>query len=207
MGIRVEQQFAYLAAVGANMDWSSLTTQQLQTGMRDPIALGKQHTLFLQVGCQVQIGERFRETDEVSIQLPALKRPTLEELQSKHDGIKSIEGDTSTEEPVTMAFATVLMPDDGNSIDGKEYERRIALKYNSLHGLQHRDWLIEHQDEFPELKPFLGKIYIDFSGIVVVRCDGDRTVPCCRRHGSRWTGNWRWLRSGFGSDGRIAFGK
>jgi hypothetical protein len=207
MAINVEQQFAYLAALGANTDWKSLTTQQLQAGMNDPVALGKQHTLFLQAGCQVQIGEHFRETGEVSIQLPALKRPTFKEIQSKYDWVKSIERDTSTEDAVTLTFATVLVPNDGSSIDGKEYEKRIALKHNSLLGLQLRDWLLEHQDEFPELKLFLGKIYIDFPGIVVVHRVGDRSIPCCGRSGSRWGDSWVWLSHDFHVHGRIAFGK
>jgi hypothetical protein len=207
MAISVEQQFAYLATLGANTDWKSLTTQQLQAGMSDPIALGKEHTFFLQAGCHIQVGEYFRETGEVSIQLPGLKRPTLKELQSKYDWIKSIERDTSTEEAVTLVFFTVLVPSDGNSINGKEYEKRIALKHNSLLGFQHMMWLIEHQDEFPELKPLLGKIYIDFPGIVVVNRDGGRGIPYCGQDGSRWGGLWGWLSGEFGSSGRIAFGK
>jgi hypothetical protein len=207
MSINVEQQFAYLAAVGANMDWKSLTTQQIQAGMKDPVALGKQHTLFLQVGCQVQIGEHFRETGEISIQLPALKRPTLEQLQSKYDWIKSIERDTSNEGPVTLSFATILVPDDNGSIGGKEYEKRIAAKHPSLLGFQHRQWLLEHQDEFPEFMALLGKVYIDFPGLVVVRRDGVRNVPYCGRLGSRWGGTWFWLGNRFYVYGRVAFGK
>jgi hypothetical protein len=206
MAISVEQQFAYLAAVGANTDWRSLTTQQVQAAMKDPVALGKQHTLFLQAGCRVQVGEYFRETGEISIQIPALKRPTLEYLQAKY-GIKSIERDTSTEEPVTLTFATVLVPDDDGSIDGVEYERRIMLKHDVLLGFQHREYVVEYQDEFPELKPFLGKIYIDFSGIVVVYRDGDRYVPCCHPGGSRWYGSWIWLSGSFNANGRLAVGK
>jgi hypothetical protein len=154
-----------------------------------------------------RFGEYLRETGELSIPMPALKRPTLKELQANNDWIKSIERDTSTEEAVILTLATALVPDDGNSIDGKEYEKRIALKHNSLLGFQHRQWLLEHQDEFPELKALLGKIYIDFPGIVVVNRDGSRGVPYCGRSGSRWDGGWRWLGDEFGVDGRIAFGK
>jgi hypothetical protein len=207
MAINVEQRFALLSAFGANIDWNSLTTEQVQAGISNPQLSGKQATLFIQCGYQVQIGEHFRETGEISIQLPALKRPTLKELQANNDWIKSIERDTSTEEAVTLTFATVLVPDDGSSIDGKEYEKRIALKHNALLGFQHMMWLIEHQDEFPELKPFLGKVYIDFPGIVVVHRDGDRRVPCCAQDGSRWGARWHWLSVRFSVNGRIAFGK
>jgi hypothetical protein len=210
MAISVDQRFALLSTLGANIDWNSLTTEQVQagiTGNGDLKRIGKETTLFIQNGFRVQIGEHFRETGELSIQLPALKRPTLGELQSKYDLVKSIERDTSAEEPVTLSLATVLVPDDGNSIDGKEYEKRIALKHNSLLGFQHREWLLQHQAEFPEFMALLGKCYIDFPGIVVVGRDGARRVPYCGRDGSRWGDDWRWLDGGFGVSGRIAFGK
>jgi len=82
-----------------------------------------------------------------------------------------------------------------------------VLKHNALLGLQHRDWLIEHQDEFPELKPFLGKIYIDFPGIVVGRPRWRSSRPYCVPTGSRWGGYWHWLSLDFDAGGRIAFGK
>lgn len=205
--ISVEQRFALLAAMGANIDWDRLTTEQIQAGIENPQLTGKQATLFIQSGYSVQIGEYFRETGELSIQLPALKRPTLKELQANNHWIKSIERDNSTEAPVTLTLATVLVPDDDGSINGKEYEKRIALKHDSLLGFQHRQWLLEHQDEFPELKALLGKVYIDFPGLVVVRRDGNRSVPYCGQSGSRWVDVWDWLGLEFNSSGRIAFGK
>lgn len=210
MTISADQRFALLATLGANIDWDSLTTAQVQagiTGNGDLKRVGKEATLFIQNGFRVQIGEYFRETGELSIQLPALKRPTLKDLQAKYDWIKSIERDTSTEAPVTLALATVLVPDDGSYIDGKEYEKRIALKHDALLGFQHQQWLLEHQDEFPELKALLGKVYIDFPGLVVVNRVGGRRVPCCGRSGSRWGDVWGWLSDSFASDGRLAFGK
>jgi hypothetical protein len=205
--ISVEQRFALLAAMGANIDWDSLTTEQIQAGIKNPQLTGKQATLFIQSGYSVQIGEYFRETGELSIQLPALKRPTLKELQKNNDWIKSIERDNSTEAPVTLTLATVLVPDDDGSIDGKEYEKRIALKHDSLLGFQHRQWLLEHQDEFPEFMALLGKVYIDFPGLVVVSRGGGRRVPCCDQGGSRWGVSWSWLGVKFSSYGRVAFGK
>jgi hypothetical protein len=158
-------------------------------------------------GAKTIFTDLFRATSELSIQLPALKRPTLEYLQSKYDWIGSIERDTSTEEPVTLSLVTVLAAGSTASINGKEYELRIAEYLNSLLGFQHREWLLEHQAEFPEFMALLGKIYIDFSGIVVVGRGGGRDVPDCPRGGSRWADNWNWLSSGFGVNGRIAFGK
>jgi hypothetical protein len=149
----------------------------------------------------------FRDTGELSIQLPALSRPTLEELQSKYDWVVRIERDTSTEEAVTLSLVTVLAAGSTASISGKEYELRIAGHHNSLLGFQHRQWLLAHQDEFPELKALLGKRYIDFPGLVVVNRGGDRSVPCCGRSGSRWDDYWVWLGVEFGVSGRIAFGK
>src|SRR5882724_3076964 len=57
-------------------------------------------------------GEFFHDTNELTIQIPARKRPTLDQLQKKHDWIKSIERDTSTEEAVTLTLAIVLVPSD-----------------------------------------------------------------------------------------------
>jgi hypothetical protein len=158
-------------------------------------------------GAKTIFTDLFRETGEVSIQFPALKRPTLEYLQSKYDWIKSIERDTSTEESVTLSLATVLAAGSTASIGGREYELRIAEHLNSLLGFQHREWLLEHQAECPEFMALLGKVYIDFPGIVVVCRDSDRHIPYCNRNGSRWGGNWNWLSDDFLVNGRIAVGK
>jgi hypothetical protein len=155
---------------------------------------------------KVVFTELFRDTNELSIQLPALKRPTFEYLQPQY-GIKSIERDDSTEEPVTLTLATVLAVGSTNAINGKEYEVRIAEHLDSLLGFQHRQWLLEHQDEFPEFMALLGRVYIDFPGLVVVYRDGDRHIPSCRQSGSRWDDCWDWLGGGFHSSGRVAFGK
>ena len=211
MSINVEQRFALLASMGANMDWDSLTTEQVQLGITGDLKrLGKEATLFVQVGFQVQIGEYFRDTGELNIKLPALKRYTLEQLQEKYPGmdIVSVE-DTSTEEEVTLSLATVLVPSDKGSIGGEEYWKRVVAKLSSLLGIQHRDWLIEHQAE-PECQAFmalLGKVWIDFLGTILVDRVGRRYVPCCFQDGSRWSGYWDWLGSDFYSNARVAFGK
>ena len=150
----------------------------------------------------------FRETGEVSILIPALPRPTLAELQAKFPWIKSIEADTSPTEAVTLKFATVLRPEETNAINGAEYERRLTPKFDgTILGYQQAIWLVEHQNEFPELKPFLGKIYIDFTALIVVGADGGRFYPCLLQDDERWDLDWYWLDDDFASHGRVAAGK
>ena len=145
-----------------------------------------------------------RTTNELVIEIPALPRPTLGELQAKYGWIKKIERDTSPTGPVTLVLGTVLPEGETNSIDGAEYERRLAPKQDVLLGFQHRQWLLEHQAEFPGLMTLLGKVYIDFPGLVVVLDDGGRDVPYANRGGRRWGGDWDWLYDFFGSSGRVA---
>lgn len=150
-------------------------------------------------------GESFlRNTAELVIRIPALKRPTLAQLQAKYSWIKKIERDTSPEGPVTLNLATILRDAAEGSVNGPEYERRIAASLSRLLGYQQLAWLIEHQDEYPIFMALLGKIYIDFSGLVVVRGGGRRLVPFGYRGGARWGAHWRWLGSNFDQRGRVA---
>jgi hypothetical protein len=148
----------------------------------------------------------FRETGELIIEMPALKRPTLAELQAERSDIKDIIRDTSPEGPVTLKLGTVLRPEETKSINGPEYQRRIAALRNAgrVLGWQHRKWLREHQDEHPELKTLLGKIYIDFPGLEVLGGDGRRGFPCAVGRGKRWRDGWGWMDGDFRSLGRIA---
>ncbi len=50
----------------------------------------------------------------------------------------------------------------------------------------------------------LGKVHIDFPGIVVIYEDGCRDVPYCHQSDARWLSHWRWLGTGFGSNVRAA---
>ncbi len=143
----------------------------------------------------------FRKMEDVAIQIPALPRPTIAEIQAKFSWIKSIERDNSPTEAVTLSLGTVLRPDEG-SVGGVEYERRI-ISLPTL-GYQQAVWLVDHQDEFPEFMALLGKVYIDFPGLVVVRENGDRDVPYLDQGGKRWYLHWDWLGHGQRSDGRVA---
>jgi len=149
----------------------------------------------------------FRETGELTIKMPGMKRPTLVQLQAERSDIRRILCDYSTEGPVTLKLGTVLRPDETKSINGSEYERRILSLRTDFRALgwQHRKWLVEHQDEHPELKALLGIVsYIDFPGIEVLRDDGNRSIPYALSDGERWRGSWCWVGTGFRPSGRVA---
>jgi len=207
--ISVDQRFKSLATLGENTDWDSLTSEQVQVCMSSSAEMqsaGENYTKFVKnhYRVQVQLVDLFRDTGELTIEIPALPRPTLEELQKEYSSIKSIERDTSPVEPVTLTLSIVLLPWETNAISGVEYEHRIAAKHEVLLGFQQRRWLVENQDKFPEFMALLGKIYLDFPGIVVVHEDGVRSVPCAARRGERWVEHWGALQYDFFPYERVA---
>lgn len=203
MTISVGQQFAVLAKLGENIDWDSLTTEQVQVGIRESARAGVEATAFIRNGFRIQVGDFFRETGEVAIQIPALPRPTLAELQAKFSWIKEIEPDTSPECAVTLALGTLLRSNE-ERISGSEYQQRRVPLVSRMFGYQHAERLIEHQYEFPGLMALLGKVYIDFPGLVVVDADGRRYFPCLDGHGRRWYLLWRWTGRDLDRNGRLA---
>lgn len=157
--------------------------------------------------------ESLRFLESLTIPIPALPRPTLGELQSRYGWIRNIERDDSSEGPVTLRLVTVLKPKE-TSINGPTYGERLEpLKgKGQLFGFQHQQWLLEHQNKFLDLMALLGKVYIDFPGIVVVRGGRGRYLPFLSQHdpnrdGSwlRWGSSWRRLGEGFDDRGRVAF--
>ena len=200
-----------MANIVAGELYESITGQLFELGRQlrqpggyafDPAAL----KIHLQAAIEGRFnGESFlRNTAELVIRIPALSRPTLADLQAKFSWIKSIERDTSPTGPVTLNLATILRDAAEGSVNGPEYERRIAGSLSRLLGYQHLAWLIEHQDKYPVFMALLGKVYIDFSGLVVVDVNGDRRVPCGGQDGERWGAGWYWLSVGFGQGGRVA---
>lgn len=149
------------------------------------------------------LAEYFRETGEVTIQIPALPRPTLKDLKAKYPWIDRIENDTSPIVPVTLTLGTVLRPDE-ERINGSEYEQRRAPLTGRIHGYQQLVWLVENQDQHPVFKAVLGQIYIDGPGIIVVHADGGRYFPCLGGHGERWGFCWYWTEYDLDRYGRIA---
>lgn len=143
---------------------------------------------------------------KIAIGFPALKRPTLGEIQGSLSYIRSIERDDSTEESVVLKLATVLASTE-SFVSGNVYERRLVSLRSTgkLLGFQHREWLLEHQKDYPTLMALLGKVYIDFPGLVVVNGCGNHHVPCVRGHGTQFVGCWDWIARGFDGYGRFAF--
>ena len=70
---------------------------------------------FLLGDAEIVARDHFRETRELTIQIPALPRPTLEELREQFPWIREkdgIERDTSPTHAVTFRLGTVLGLDD-----------------------------------------------------------------------------------------------
>ena len=168
----------------------------------DPVAL--KHYLQDAIEGRFSLGDFFRETGELTIDIPALPRPTIAKLQAKFPWIKSIERDTSPTGPVTLKLGTVLRPGE-ERINGDEYERRLLTqKLDIALGYQQWNWVFEHQSEYPDLIAFLGKIYIDFPGLIVVRGDGSRHIPYLSQGGKRFAQSWYCLSYAFYRLGRVA---
>jgi hypothetical protein len=144
-----------------------------------------------------------RLTGEVSIRIPALPRPTLYELQEHCSWIKAIEEDISPEESVIFALATVLRKNEVR-IGGELLMLRLASRPKSLLGYQHFRWLLDHETEYPALMALLGKVYIDFLGIIVLDARGIRHFACCRMGGWHRLSCWCRYDCGFNENGRLA---
>ena len=148
--------------------------------------------------------DRFRESGELTIEMPAIPRPTLKQLRDEDPMIESIERDNSPEGSVTLKLGIVCLSSKNSSIHGLEYERRLLSNIHVTLGYQHREWLLNHQHRFPLLMESLETHYIDFPGIVVVHQALDRRVPYCRRLGKDWAGYWHGLTDRFLAFGRVA---
>lgn len=164
----------------------------------------------------------FRETGELTLEIPALPRPTIKKLwkdielnisipasqrqtiRELQEKIESIERDTSSTRVVTLKLGTVLRPTE-EQVDDHEYERRLAPKLPFRLGYQHADWLVKHQGELPELNALLGNVYcIDFHGLGVVFAFGSRGIPCLIGYYGQWFLRWKWFGGNFNRRGRVA---
>jgi hypothetical protein len=140
--------------------------------------------------------------EPLNITIPALKKPTLKEIQKDYPFIKKIEKDTSPTRAISVALTTLLEGDE-DYINGEEYTNRRKPHEKVLLGYQHLKWLLEDQEKFPSLKALVGKIYIDCPGIIAVNGDGDRVFPCAGGDGSRFGVGWRWTGGRLDRRGRL----
>lgn len=110
----------------------------------------------------------FRETGELSIEVPACRRPTIPELRWLWPDVLAIEYDESPELPVTLVVGTFLRVEE-RAVNGNEYGCRRQAVLSSLLGPQHALLLQEkvNSGRLPELFDFLGKFCLDFFGMVV----------------------------------------
>lgn len=198
--ISVDQRFALLAKLGENIDWDSLTTEQVQVGIRETRTFAAlEFENFIRNGFQMKTRNFFRETGEFTLKIPALPRPTLNELRAREifHSIESID-DTSPIEAITFKLGTVFDVGEKSPINSREYRFRIATMSDATLGFQHATWLVGNQDKFPEFMALAGEIYIiDFLGLRVCTDSGDdRAFPILRAaNGSkRWELYWHWIK-------------
>jgi hypothetical protein len=143
-----------------------------------------------------------RETPELAVEIPALRRPTLQQIQKGYPWMASIERDNSSEGSVKLRLTAFMHA--APRIDGPELERCIALETLSLLGYQHREWLLKRQRRNPALLAMFGVASVKFPGIVIVDDLGRRIIPCCRNRGGQWIRRWEPLDEGLELDGRLA---
>ncbi|MDO8664502.1 MAG: hypothetical protein Q7K44_03095 [Candidatus Liptonbacteria bacterium] len=212
MNVSLEQRFALLTKIGANLDWDSLTSDQVQVGVSKAHAFAaKEFETLVRNGFRIQTEDFFQETGEITIKIPALARPTLKQLREDYPWRhwKKIEYDVSTEKAIELKLGTVFRL--GDVVSGPEYEKRISPHLNACLGSQQALWLRRHIDEFPELKPLLGKIYIDFPGVVMVSISGKREMPYLAMDDEsyeQWCLSWGEIDNNFHLQrGRIAIGE
>jgi hypothetical protein len=147
----------------------------------------------------------FYQTNELKLKIPALPRPTLEEVRAKFPMITAIEIDTSPERAVSMALSTVTISRH-NGISGKQYRRVIMMNGGFTLGYQHCRWLHQNQSSFTALSALRGKFAIHFPGIKMVDARGERHFPSLIANKTVWEEFPTVLMGGFhyGWDLRVA---
>lgn len=157
----------------------------------------------------IAFAEPIRISSELNIRIPALPRPTIEELRKRYPSIREsngIEKDVSPTEEVILHLGSV-MRDGEKTISGDEYERRLQSEQFMLLGYQHAKWLVNCQTDHPAFMALLSKVYIDFPGIVVIDQNNRRFVPYLRQKGCYWGIHWNWLGDNVERFVRIAVSK
>lgn len=192
----------------ARTDDTRVDRQQIaESGVCDDAEVARQ------IGDVISVAVRARSLPllcgKVHVAIPALPQMTREEIQKvfpwKIREEKGIERDCAPTSAVTMILDTVMTDEDtGDYIAGSVYEQRLAAKLDIVLGLQQAIWLVEHQDEFPDLMALVGRIYIDCPGLVVVCGSGGRCIPYLGKQDGRFVLDWHWVDDSFDRYGRIA---
>jgi hypothetical protein len=126
-----------------------------------------------------------RITDKLEIEIPALARPTIEEIREKYPWIRSIKYDNSPVKPVTLVLGTVARSGEIFTTVTEHQERLRSV--NGILGYQHAVWILANKDKFLDgdywcsfSKEFRFKIYMEFSGIRVIGNGGftNERYPC-----------------------------
>ena len=151
-------------------------------------------------------GESFlRNTGELTICIPARKRPTLQQLQAKWPWIKKIERDTSPEGPVVFNLAMVLRDAAEGSINGPEYGGVLLRACPSCSVISSSLGSSSTRTSTPSSWTYSGRS-TSTSRVwsVVIELGDRRSVPYGGRSGKRWGAGWGWLRGHFRQIGRLA---
>lgn len=112
-------------------------------------------------------------TEMATIEIPALKRPTPEELAARFDWFRSVERDTSLEEAVSLSWVLQSYEDPSEPVSLGWHWRELA----SGLGFQHREWLFEHRYEHPEIMRLFRLRHVEFQGLIVNFADWSRCYP------------------------------
>lgn len=136
----------------------------------------------------------FRTTDSwLTLQIPALPKPTIGEIQKDYPWAKSIVWDSSPTCPITLELGTVLRRGE-SSIDGLEYRERIFPVANWLLGYQHRKWL---KACLAPASSFVAKYFeeghIDFPGFCLRDEAGRENISCVGKNEARWHRRFGWV--------------
>lgn len=118
----------------------------------------------------------FRDTGELVVQIPALQRPTLEELRKEcKEDFQCIKHDISPTKPIVFRLGTVLQSSE-SSIGTIECQRRVALQPNII-GRQQLKWLFENKDKLTGFKYLMTQIYIEGHGLSIIDSLGYERIP------------------------------
>lgn len=215
--ITAEQQFEFLAKLGANLNWSKFTREEIQIGIREAQRVGEEMGFFMKSGyrasCADTIRRYLRDTSEFDILIPAMDGRERKEANKKYSEVDAVGDfhywDCPNLGPVQLTLATVLLPvldDDG--ISCSEARRRKKLQKTPSLGLAHAEWLLANYANFPELAALLQKrIHVQFWGAGIRNNIVGERFPMLYLEDGKPTIVWGYESHKFTASSRIAVAK